>query len=227
MRGFLMTATALAMLGGALPARANLLVNGDFELPVVAAGSFSLFNVGATGLTGWTVFGPAGHRVVQVETTYTEPGIAYPAQSGSAWLDLMGDTVSGVGVSQTVNTTIGNTYELSFYIANNTRGGSFGTSSTVHTALDGTQTWSDTSTAGTSSVQGWQGFVHSFVATGTTTTLSFVSADPTGDFVDGIDNMVLLDLGVVAAPEPTSLLILATGLAGLTLNRRRQRSAKD
>jgi hypothetical protein len=206
---------------GALSASgANLLLNGSFESPGVAPGGFLSLTVGAPTLTGWSIVGPATRQVFAVHTAYTEPGVAYPSQDGAAWIDLTDSiTPNPQGISQTVATTIGNTYELSYFLGSLTRGGTFGTSSTVNVAINSTPTYSDTAFSGTGSTLGWQQFTHTFVASSTSTNLSFLNGDPTGDLVDGIDNVVLQDLGVV--PEPGSFMLLGAGLLGLAARRRR------
>jgi hypothetical protein len=54
---------------------------------------------------------------------------------------------------------------------------------------------------------------HRFVATGATSTVSFAYHDDPG--------FILLDAVVVAVPEPASALLVALGLAGIALARRR------
>jgi len=65
-------------------------------------------------------------------------------------------------------------------------------------------------------MQNWQAFQHTFVAGSASTVLSFINGDPGGDNTNGLDNIVLVDLGptVGAVPEPETY---ATMLAGLAL----------
>jgi hypothetical protein len=49
----------------------------------------------------------------------------------------------------------------------------------------------------------WEQFTHTFVATGTSTTLGFQNDDPSNDNSNGLDNVVLTDLGPVPVPAPS------------------------
>ena len=108
-------------------AQADLITNGSFETPTVPPGTFSNFSTGSTAITGWTVIGPP---VSVVSGTFQAP--LFPAQDGTQWLDLTGPTSGGGGVQQTVATTPGQTYNLSFYV-----GTGFGTTSTVGVLING------------------------------------------------------------------------------------------
>jgi hypothetical protein len=79
-----------------------------------------------------------------------EGGFTWPAAVGQQWLDLTGDGSNSVtGVQQTVATTPGSTYTLTFYVGNpNDPGGPSGTTSTLNVFVNGTQTFSITNLAG-------------------------------------------------------------------------------
>ena len=120
-------------------ARGDLLTNGSFETPVVAAGGFSLFNPGSTAITGWIVTGP-GANVGIVSGTFVQNGVTTNAEDGNQWLDLTGlNANSTEGVMQTAATTLGTNYVLTFFVGNTTGGGIFGTTSTVGLKINGTQ----------------------------------------------------------------------------------------
>jgi hypothetical protein len=96
-------------------ARANSLVNGSFETPLVPTGFFSNFITGWTGITGWTVVGPEASIV---SGSYASFGFTFPAD-GKQWLDLTGDVSNTVeGVMQTLATAPGKTYNLSYFVGN-------------------------------------------------------------------------------------------------------------
>jgi PEP-CTERM motif-containing protein len=63
----------------------------------------------------------------------------------------------------------------------------------------------------------WEQFSLPFTATGLTTTIGFVNLDPSSDNSNGLDNVSLN-----AVPEPTTLLLLGTGFAGLAFRLRRK-----
>jgi hypothetical protein len=207
---------------------ANLLINGSFETPAVASGSFTNFNTGSAAITGWTVFGP---QVSIVSGSFVQSGVSFVAQDGIQWLDLTGlNANSAEGVSQIVSTIIGNQYQLSYFIGNTTALG-FGPTSTVDVLLNGVLSFTDTNSHVSPTTQDWQQFTHTFVATGTSTILALRNADPSSDNNNGLDNVVLLDLGPAGpvaptpTPEPGSLALLGSVAALWALVTRRRRAA--
>ena len=198
--------------------------NGSFETPVVPA-NFMNFPVGSPLLTGWTVVGPAGGVVSIVSGTFTQNGVSFPAGAGTQWLDLTGfDNNLPEGVAQSVTTVPGHTYQFSYLIGNTTGGGIFGTTSTVNVSVSGGPAFSDTNSTSSAATLNWQQFTHTFVATANTTTLSFINGDPSTDNSNGLDGIVLTDLGVVGAvPEPASGALLVSGLLALGILSRRKK----
>jgi hypothetical protein len=193
------------------PASANIISDGSFETPVVTSGSFTSFNNGTTiPGTSWSVVGPLNTNVAIVSGSFSQNGVSFPAQDGSQWLDLTGTTNLAEGVSQTVATTVGDQYQLSYWIGNTTGGTIFGTTSTVNVSLNGTPAFSNTNATSSPTTQNWEQFSHTFVATGTSTTLAFLNGDPVSDNNNGLDNIVLTDLGRAPVPGP----IAGAGLPG-------------
>lgn len=218
---------ALVSLFGAGGANAGI-VNGSFETPSVPNGGFTNYDVGSAALTGWTVFGPSGAQVSIVSNTFAQNGVSFPAQDGIQWLDLTGENSnSSEGVSQTVATTVGHLYQLSFAVGSTTGGGLFGVSSTVAVSLNGVLTFTDTNSMASPTTQAWQVFSETFVANSPMTTIAFQNADPASDNDNGLDNVVLNDLGAVSAvPEPASFQLLGSGLAALVLAKRKWRHGR-
>lgn len=210
--------TAVGLFTSIAVANANIILNGSFETPIVPAGSFTNFS-GGSSFTGWDVFGP---QVSIVSGSYFEAGVSFPAEDGNQWLDLTGNASNSTeGVSQAVTTTAGHQYQLSYWIGNTTGGGSFGTTSTVAVYLNGTPTFGDTNSNVSPTILTWEQFTHTFVATGASTLLAFQNGDLASDNSNGLDNIVLTDLGPVTptVPEPASLVLLGTGLVFLGLIR--------
>jgi len=77
----------------------------------------------------------------------------------------------------------------------------------------------------TSTSSTWTPCSMSFVATSTSTSLGFLGT--AGFQYIGLDNVMVDDLGPIGAtpvPEPTSILMMGTGLAGAWMRRRRRRA---
>jgi hypothetical protein len=196
----------------------SLITNGSFETPTVPPGPFSNFLSGSSAITGWTVFGPA---VSIVSGSFGGGGFSFPAQDGIQWLDLTGPTSGPVeGVEQTVTTTPGQTYNLSFYVGN-VSGGVFGTTSTVGVLVNGSLLATRTnSTPGTT--LNWELFTVPFTAASASTLIGFENLDPPGDDSNGLDNISLVLAPTNAVPEPGTLTLFGTALAGFGFLRRRK-----
>ena len=214
---------AAGFLMGCSLLHANLITNGSFEIPLVPVGSFTNFASGSTGITGWTVVGP---QASVVSTAFTQSGILFPAADASQWVDLTGFNANSVeGVEQTVTTTPGTQYTLSFSVGNvNNPGGIFGTTSTVNVRLGGiggTLLGSFTNSNATLGTQTWQQFTTMFTAAGSSITLDFLNGDPSGDNSNGLDNVNLTANGATV-PEPSTLSLLVLGGIAVGLVRRRK-----
>ena len=222
----ILAVSAASVLVASSGASAALIANGSFEAPTVPVGNFTNFAVGSAMLTGWTVFGPAGTAVSIVSGSFVQNGVTFEAEDGSQWLDLTGDgSNSTEGVSQMVATTTGHQYQLSYFVGNTTGGGIFGTTSTVDLSLNGVPAFADTNSNVSPTNLNWEQFTHTFVAASTSTTLAFQNADPANDNSNGLDNIVLTDLGPVpTVPEPASFGLLAMSLTMVAVIRRKRRA---
>jgi|HubBroStandDraft_4_1064222.scaffolds.fasta_scaffold596458_1 hypothetical protein len=180
---------------------ANLIKNGSFEKPVIPAGTFTNFDTGTASLTGWQVVGATGNVSI-VSTTNAGGGFTFPAAAGQQWLDLTGDGSNGAtGVQQTVATTAGTAYTLTFYVGNpNDPGGPLGTTSTLNVFVNGTQTFSITNLAGAGLTSiFWQKYTTTIVAASSETTLAFMNGDGPADNTNGLDGITLVEQK--AAPD--------------------------
>jgi hypothetical protein len=200
--------------------QANLITNGSFETPVVPVGGFTNFGSGSNGITGWTVVGP---QASIVSKNFVSFGITFPAQDGNQWLDLTGFLSNTVeGVQQTVATTPGTNYQLSFAIGNVVNpGGIYGTTSTIDVVVNGTSRGHFTNSAGAGTgTQNWTRIGLTFMATSASTSIEFLNLDPATDNTNGLDNVVLNAVGAPSVPEPATLALVSLGLVGVAASRR-------
>ena len=206
-------ATALAAtLIGAGAASAASITNGSFESGSGDAGfgSFSTPGGGSTNITGWTVTGGS----VDWINGY------WQGADGTHSVDLNGLAVGGI--EQTIATTLGQTYRLSFSMSGNPDIGS-GTRTMQVSAGGASAPFSYTFTTPTNdhSNMNWANDSLVFTATGPSTLISFQSTS-TGNCCWGpaLDNVSISAVGV---PEPSTwaMTILGLGVVGAAARRRR------
>ena len=156
----------------AAPVRADLIVDGSFENPVVPDGQQQ--SVSAS-FSGWTVI---SDPVQFFNTNYVESGIRFNAQSGNQSIDVSGYTnTMSDGIQQTVTTLIGEEYELSFYVG---RAAFFDPgAATVDLSIDGGSRvhYTNANPAGGADIN-WEKFIVYFTATNNSTTLAFLNGTP-------------------------------------------------
>jgi len=229
-----LTFIASALVGGAAllsspAAHAQLITNGSFEAgnftgtnPQSAAGSTQLFT-GATNITGWTV--------VNAELAWLQNSNPYGivASDGVRTLDLTGyhDASPYGGVSQTIATTAGSIYNLSFDI------GAYAGSSAGVTASAGalSQNFIFSALGGGASYQYGTQSLNFTAGAGTTTLITLTGSSTShGDNI-GLDNVkVTLVSGSAGAPEPGTFPLLGMGLtvgAGIVGTVRCRKPAKQ
>lgn len=194
----------------AATSQANLIQNGGFESPVVTPGSYIQYNAGDTFTGGWVV---GGHDVDLVSSTYAEAGIVFNSNSGLASVDLTGGGNSGANsVSQTIPTSTGMRYAVSFYVgrAQSTVTGDYsGPASISMTLLVNNTTQTFTNSNVLSGGIEWTLFTTSFVAQGSSTTLTFTNQTSGASNFAGLD-----DVDVTAVPGPQALAVFGLGLLG-------------
>jgi choice-of-anchor C domain-containing protein len=215
--------------------QANLVLNGDFELPSIAGNPY-LQSPPDTTITNWTISGGnvdlinyywmAGHLTQSVDLDGTQPG----------------------AITQVLPTVPGQLYNLSFAFSNNPDGGpgqnfngqptSFPASAQVtavgNSLLLQQDIWHDQTAPGnfpranSRTDMNWDVANYTFRADSSSTTLTFASLDinfsPWGIALDNVS--VQPNTVNPAVPEPASLVVwslLAGGSAGLAVARRRRR----
>ena len=108
-----------------------------------------------------------------------------------------------------------------------------GATSTIKVMVTGTSGFSDTNGTQTNAFT-WDTFTHDFLATGSATTLTFSNGDVAGDILNGLDNIVLIDVTPAAGPPNTGvpepetlpLLCLGFGAIGAVAARRRRKQRR-
>lgn len=197
-------AVGLAAMLSAPFASANLLVNGSFEdSPALtqAGGGWGFFS--PDQVDGWD----SNDNNIEIWDSGFN-GVTAADGNQFAELNAHPETGSAFTLFQDVVTTIGESYSLSFaYRARN------GQESFDVSAGDLSENILNTNTGG------WTVFSGMFTATNEITRLMFTSVDPEtetlGNFIDNVSI-------VAKVPEPGTLALVALGLAGIGLTRRRQ-----
>lgn len=203
-------ALGMAVIGASclIPAatRAALLINGDFELPNIS-GNFTTYNTGAN-IGGWVVTSGS----VDLINNYWQPA------SGGQSLDTAGN-INGT-IQQTVATTAGQLYRLTFDMSGNPDG-----LPTIKSLLvtfgSASQTFLFNTAGITKSNMKWTLMTWDVVATGASTLLSFASADsPTTAYGAALDNVALVPVPEPATVIAGALLLLPFGASALRIMRK-------
>ena len=171
---------AVALSGAALAFSGP--TNASFETGTyVNNGSgFDQLNAGDTSIDGWTVDAGSVDWV----------GTYWPAQDGSMSIDMSG--LEPGTLSQTLATSIGDTYTVSFYLSGNPAGPPVVKTLDVSATGGTVSSYSFDASANTLSSMIWTQETYSFLATGTSTTLSFISTTP-GPFGPALDDVVVTE----------------------------------
>jgi hypothetical protein len=188
--------------GEAGPARAAvststscLVTNGSFETGH-PNGNQIVILAGDPAIPGW--------EAILFGAEWFSPTVHYPpfgpAQDGLFVMDLNTDSHlpgSGGGVQQTIPTTVGQSYDLSFYAGSAVQLFADG-SATFEVLIDGVvHPYSLTTTSGTID---WTPFAVTFEATAATTTIAFRSFDPRATSFALIDNVCVQEVAPTNQP---------------------------
>lgn len=223
----LVSAACLSAASLAGSASAATLVNGSFETAGAPAGGFVQYGDGAN-IGGWIVFGDSVNAVLGINTTYTEAGVAFPAFDGQVHLDLTGAGNTGAnGVYQDVATTIGQTYNLTFYLGNATGDGTGNSAvytlpSSLNLDVTGAVTQGYTNANITVGSVNWTSYSQIFTAANAITRIQFTNTTPQGDNYAGLD---LVSLAAVPEPATWAMFVLGFGVLGAALRRSRKTRA--
>ncbi len=193
-------------------AYANLLTNGSFEdgnwsgtggSNGTSNGSWGHVSAGSSKITGWTVGG---------EGVDWHNGVEMPNPYGKYVVDLNGGRAGSVtqgSISQSFATTVGESYQLSFYLSN-----PYGYSSS--SPLLRVDIAGNTYQFAPSSNKDWVKETIDFTAVSSTTTLSFSSLNGSGYWGPVIDNVSInTALQPATVSEPSILLLGLVSLASM------------
>lgn len=203
-------ALALALLPRT--SHANLLVNGSFENGSFApdGNGFMSLPPGSTAITAWTTFSA---EIVWASSSNVS---SWSASDGNFFLDLTGyhDSSPYGGVDQTFTTVAGTAYHVTFDLSVNQSSSVSRGPITVRVAATGNAFEDFTYDPPGSGIQ-WGSFAYDFVASGSSTDLSFLGTLSTGGATINLDNVQ-----VNSVPEPSSLVLAVVAVGGLALIRR-------
>jgi hypothetical protein len=230
-------------------ARANLIVNGSFETPLFpSSSSCGPFNdclgylvgdeIGAwfippSPIGGWFVVGnggaPGKSVVLLLDNNYDEPDtnsggtLNFHVADGFHALDLTGEGNQGLtnGVKQTIASTPGHSYEISFYVGNQyDLAPGYGATSSIGFYINGGFVDAYSNSANAVEDVTWQQFKYDFTALENLTTFAFLNNTPVGDNFAGLDNVVVSE--VTSVPEPASIGVFGLGAFVFAVARRRK-----
>lgn len=204
--------SAIALSAGASSA-ANLIVNGGFNVGGTLNGGFQTPGVGSSALAGWTIY----FGNVDWITGY------WQSSDGDGFSVDMDGTTRG-GISQTINTVIGKTYNLTFDMSGNPDAGPDTDTLNVFADVflpDATYTVGGSNSR---SNMGWSQRSYTFTANATSTVIAFQSDSRNlCCYGAAIDNVSVS--GAVPEPATWGMMILGFGAAGSMIRRRKMVSA--
>jgi hypothetical protein len=183
------------------------LTNASFELGTLVndGNSTQTFSAGPTAITGWSAVGR--------QVSWIEAGNPFflSAEDGSRFLDLTAYNTGAPfgGVTQSIATTVGDQYTLSFFLGSYTARWGGPPVSILASAGGTSQTFTNAAVTTSST---WVPFTMTFTATSAATAITLTGA--AGVEYIGLDN-VDVESATPGVPEPATCGLIALGLSGL------------
>ena len=195
---FVLASAVCGLLSTAPVSAQNLIVNGGFERPPLPADNPLRIEYGGRTFHGWTVVGPRSLGVSLINENYTENFngniLHFTPAEGAQSVDLSGPSNEGpVGVQQTVATTAGDAYVLSFSLANQDDAYVFySRPSALEVYIDGVSQGVFKNDRNTANDLTWRKFRLNFTAATGATTIQFINRTRFDDNECGLDAVSLV-----------------------------------
>jgi hypothetical protein len=197
----------ICLLACFVSAQGALINNGGFELGTFVddGNGTDSFLAGPTTITGWTAVGR------QVSWIRNPNPWLLSAEEGTHFLDLTGYQTGAPfgGVTQTIATSVGQQYDLSFFLGSYTQRWGGPPVAILASAGSTSQTFTLTTTSTTST---WTPFSMLFTATSPNTAITLTGA--AGVEYIGLDNVSVDLASTVPEPKSWALMMLGLGLVG-------------
>jgi len=208
-------AMATLLSAGAASAATELVVNGSFESNPINSGVEQVSSV-----TGWTssISGNSAFEIQKGTSQGGNGGFMPAAANGVQYLELNTDRLTSI--SQTLNTTAGGSYQLSF--AYSGRPDTAGNASSLMNVYWGNTLLTASPLVGTTTPT-WQSFSQTVSAVGGSTVLRFESVGPASapSYGSYLDNVSVTS--AVPEPQTWAMMLLGMVLMGfITARRKRQ-----
>jgi hypothetical protein len=201
-----------------LSAQATL-INGSFEIASIdpADSSTGAFALSGSEINYWTATGNStvDYMVDGAFGPLYSPtfGSGLASQDGNYFVDLTGGDQNDFGsIEQTINTTLGQDYLLSFWIAGSNLFEDFGDGGPLNVDLSGV--FNQSFTGSRNSATDWQLQTVMFTGTGGAATLRFTGRQMDDCCFIGLDNV-----SIKALPEPGTLWMLLLGFSVIAWTR--------